>query len=33
VGGWGRNTLVEEGEGGCDKVFPGGRETWEGDNI
>jgi hypothetical protein len=26
VGGW-RNTLIEKGEGGCVRVFPGGRET------
>jgi hypothetical protein len=32
VGGW-RNTLTEAGEGGCDTVFPGGRETGKGDNI
>jgi hypothetical protein len=32
VGGW-SNTLIEAGEGGCDRVFPGGRETRKEDNI
>jgi hypothetical protein len=32
VGGW-RNTLLEAGERGCDRAFPGGRGTGKGDNI
>jgi hypothetical protein len=32
VGGW-RNTLTEAREGGCNRVFPGGREIRKGNNI
>ena len=32
MGGW-RNTLIEAGGGGCDRVFLGSWEAGKGDNI